>query len=82
MLSITSAELPPGWDTPSLVPATMELGRQWLETVSSPALRVPSVLLPPGLGWNIILNPRHPALNLALIEVLPLQIDKRLEYPA
>jgi RES domain-containing protein len=78
LLTITSAELPSGWDTPSIAPATIELGRQWLETVPSPALRVPSVMLPPGLGWNIILNPRHPALNLALIEVLPLQIDHRL----
>jgi hypothetical protein len=56
----------------------MEFGRQWLEAVVFPALRVPSVLLPPGLGWNIVLNPRHSALNLTLIDVLPLQIDHRL----
>ena len=78
MLTVTSAELPSGWDTPSVAPATMEFGRQWLETASTPLLRVPSVLLPPGLGWNIILNPRHPALHPVIIELLPLQIDHRL----
>jgi len=78
MLTITSAELPPGWDTPSVATATMKIGRQWLESADFPALRTPSVLLPPGLGWNIILNPRHPSLRLALIEIIPLRIDNRL----
>ena len=78
MTTITAAELPLGWDTPSVAPATMELGRHWLEAALFPALRVPSVLLPPDLGWNIVLNPRHPDLKLTLIETRLLQIDNRL----
>ena len=30
MTTITAVDLPPGWDTPSVAPATMELGRRWL----------------------------------------------------
>lgn len=78
VMTLSSADLPAGWDRPSVIPATVAVGRHWLEAAEFPAIRVPSVLLPPGLGWNIVLNPRHPGLNLAVVEVLPLRIDNRL----
>ena len=59
---------------------TVNIGRQWLEEAVYLALRVPTVLLPPGFGWNIALNPRHPELNITLLDILPLPLDCRLLY--
>lgn len=59
---IDPADLPDGWQQ---IPfrrslATQQLGDAWLAGRQSPALRVPSSALPPGMGWNVLLNPAHP----------------------
>ena len=60
--SPSQAELPPGWNTRPEDMSTVEFGRKWLERRDASVLKVPSVLLPYGKGWNFILNPLHPEL--------------------
>lgn len=60
--NIDPADLPLGWQH---IPfrhsiATQDLGNAWLEDRKSLALKVPSAALPPGMGWNYLLNLSHP----------------------
>lgn len=81
--------LPPGFAIESLDPATLpkdwthrpdvsaEFGMTWLTALRSPALRVPSAILP--ATWNVLLNPAHPAIGgLRVVRKLPLEWDRRL----
>jgi RES domain-containing protein len=59
---IAPASLPDGWQKIPYLrsEATRQLGDAWLASRQSPALRVPSSALPPGMGWNVLLNLAHP----------------------
>jgi RES domain-containing protein len=60
--SVIPVDLPEGWEQiPNIhSEATQKLGNAWLSSRKSLALRVPSATLPPGTGWNVLLNPGHP----------------------
>lgn len=68
-------ELEPGWQEDESV--TRALGDAWLQSVESPALRVPSAVVPH--GWNVLLNPLHSALrDLEPAHIEPYVADPRL----
>jgi RES domain-containing protein len=75
---ITKENLPANWDARPPIPATAMLGEKWLRESSFIALRVPSVMLPYGKAWNLVLNPRHPKFAEAYVtEIVSLPVDPR-----
>lgn len=53
------------------------LGDEWLASVRTPLLRIPSVLIP--FSRNILLNPRHPdAAGASVAAIHPCAFDRRL----
>jgi RES domain-containing protein len=54
-----------------------QIGDEWLQHNGSPALRVPSVLVP--RQWNLLLNPDHPLFPaIQVIDQAPFAFDLRL----
>jgi RES domain-containing protein len=54
-----------------------QIGDLWLAAASSPAMRVPSAVVP--LEWNYLLNPAHPDFPSLIIEPpQPFSFDPRL----
>lgn len=51
-------ELPPGWDAEAPEAPTVDIGQQWLESLASALLVVPSAVVPESAV--ILLNPAHP----------------------
>ena len=49
--------LPDGWAMPCLHPLTQDIGDQWLASLESAVLRVPSAVVVD--EWNYVLNPAH-----------------------
>jgi RES domain-containing protein len=79
ILELTKEELPANWNARPPIAATAVIGREWLIARNSVALRVPSVMLPYGKAWNLLLNPLHPDFSvLRIAEILPLPVDPRL----
>lgn len=84
---IDAAGLPGGWEQiPNIYSeATQKLGNDWLSGRQSLALRVPSAALPPGGGWNLLLNPGHPGYPAAFpaerISVTPFSLAYYLGFP-
>lgn len=69
------AGLPADWRTN--IEATREVGDAWLASGETPALRVPSALVPH--SFNLLLNPAHAALDgLAPVIDEAIQLDPRL----
>jgi RES domain-containing protein len=71
-------------DTPNMVYTANEesvaLGNAWLKSGESPALRVPSVLVPH--AWNILWNPQHADASQADIRSIEAFVfDPRLWHP-
>lgn len=68
--SVDLAVLPSGWEKRLAKDsiATMNAGREWLKN-GGVALRVPSVVLPPGAGWNLLVNRAHPDFSPSLIKL-------------
>ncbi|QBG48805.1 RES domain-containing protein [Verrucomicrobia bacterium S94] len=75
--AIDTAALPPDWNSPLPHPATLLSGNNWLRNQSSPALRVPSAIVP--IESNILLNPVHPDFqSLEIGEPVDLPVDPRV----
>lgn len=55
---VDTRDLPADWATPGLHPATRAIGDQWLDSLASAVLRVPSAVVPGEV--NYIVNPAHP----------------------
>jgi len=76
-------QLPDGWNRPSRVQGTADLGDAWLARREALALRVPSAVIPLPLQTiehNYLINPLHPGWNERKIgQVLPLPFDNRLK---
>ena len=76
---VGSDNLPRGWDEMVINPAAAQAwGDLWLEVGETPAVRVPSVVVP--LEWNFLLNPDHdnfPGIQLGRIQPHP--IDHRIK---
>jgi len=57
-------DLPEQWDVYPYSTATQQLGAQWLVSGKQLALQVPSAAVPGGLERCVVINSRHPAINL------------------
>jgi RES domain-containing protein len=76
---ITEESLQANWNARPPIPATAMPGEQWLRERSFVGLRVPSVMLPYGKAWNLILNPQHPEFSeICVTEIISLALDPRL----
>lgn len=72
-------DLPDNWNAKPSTMITMSIGREWLTKGATAALRVPSVMLPFGKAWNLVLNPLHPQhIELGITEVISISVDPRL----
>lgn len=75
--TIDTAALPSDWNTPLPQPATLLTGNNWLRNQASPALQVPSAIVP--IESNILLNPAHPDFqSLEIGEPIALPVDPRV----
>ena len=72
------ALLPTGWSDDPEQGTTRTLGDGWLREARSLALAVPSAVIPEEL--NVLLNPRHPAAETALVATFtrPFTFDPRI----
>jgi RES domain-containing protein len=71
--------LPADWNSRPSSSGSERIGREWLLKSAAAALRVPSVMLPLGKAWNLVVNPMHPQhAQLVVAEIVPLEIDPRL----
>ncbi len=77
--TITEERLLADWNSLPPSASTVELGKKWLLDGLAAALRVPSVMLPYGKAWNLVLNPEHSEyVGVRVVEVVPLPVDPRL----
>jgi RES domain-containing protein len=71
------ARLPRAWRSEPPTASTMRIGTAWLRAGGSPALRVPSAIIP--AESNLLLNPLHPDFHkLRLGRARPFEFDARL----
>ncbi|MHB8585004.1 MAG: RES family NAD+ phosphorylase [Thermoplasmatota archaeon] len=56
--SLEPERWPANWDSAVPLRLTQDIGDAWLRSRASLAMRVPSALVP---GWNVLINPEHPA---------------------
>ncbi len=72
-------QLPSDWMDSPYGHGGRHFGDSWLAEKKSLAVRVPSVMLPVGEGWNYLINPAHPEIHPANIsERAPFTFDARL----
>lgn len=75
--AVAEGDLPPGFPAAESIPASQRLGDAWVESRSSPLLRVPSAVVP--VEHNYLFNPAHPdAQAVEIGEAQPFSFDKRL----
>jgi RES domain-containing protein len=75
--TLKSNELPEGWDALPYNSVSQEFGYQWLESKTSVALRVPSIVIPQ--EYNLILNPDHKDFSkLKIGDPIPIPLDRRI----
>ncbi len=67
--TIEVQSLPKNWTRLDYAEHTLELGRQWLESKKTLAMKVPSAVN--SFEKNILLNPRHP--NFGQVEILGIE---------
>lgn len=70
--TLSRFHLPDGWDARPETASSQVAGDEWLESLVTPVLAVPSVIVPPELSYdplylNYVLNPQHPEFP-ALVE--------------
>ena len=53
-------ELPADWSAIPPSNTTRDLGTEWARKRATLALKVPTVVLPPGVECNVLVNPLHP----------------------
>lgn len=77
-LTIDDADLPSNWQENPAPTDTAEIGDQWLKSLASPILSVPSTIVP--RERNYLLNIQHPDANLIVQSAtrLDFQFDLRL----
>jgi RES domain-containing protein len=81
ILTLPLEQLPQDWMRSPYGQDARNFGDTWIEGKRSLAMRVPSVILPLGHGWNFLLNPLHADFgSVTISEDCPFAIDSRL-YP-
>lgn len=68
--------LPDDWNSPDDAPGCRAAGDEWVRSMHSALLLVPSVIVPK--EYNILLNPSHPDSTRLTINTEPFPIDPRL----
>ena len=78
LLELDSDSLPDDWDADPAPLATAQIGDEWLTSLASTALYVPSTIVP--MENNILLNPAHPQYSetLASVKEINFRADSRL----
>lgn len=75
--AISPESLPPDWNAVPLEPPAQRFGDDWLSSLGSLGLRVPSVHS--RTDFNVLLNPAHPDFHRArVLERHPYSLDPRL----
>ena len=75
--TINITTLPVGWNQPETIGDTQILGDQWVRSLSSVLLEVPSVVIP--TESNFLVNPGHPEFSkIAIGARFVLKLDPRL----
>lgn len=75
---LSPAELPEGWDAGEPGKETRDIGTEWVNSLASAELAVPSAVIP--REWNYLLNPAHPAfIAFEFSEPEPFYFDNRLD---
>lgn len=75
--TIDIASFPKDWNSPVPQRATLLAGNHWIRSQSSPALQVPSAIVP--VESNFLLNPAHPDFQaLEIGDPMDLPLDPRV----
>jgi len=78
LITLSSGDLPSGWNSAEPVTATAELGTAWAQRLESAVLVVPSAVIPQ--EQNYVLNPRHAEFSkLRFLRSEPFYFDDRLQ---
>jgi RES domain-containing protein len=76
--SIPKSELPKGWNNLPIEPASITVGKRWLDEKKFPVLEVPSTIVP--IESNFVINPLHPVFSSFEVgQRQEIQIDSRIE---
>jgi len=79
ILELPEKELPTDWKAFPHKLSTVRIGQKWIVESKAAVLKVPSVMVPYGLGWNHLLNPLHSELHDRMSATLQdWEIDKRI----
>jgi len=79
IIELPEKELPPDWKAFPYRLSTVRIGQRWIVEGKAAVLKVPSVMVPYGLGWNLLLNPLHPELHSKMLATMQdWEIDKRI----
>jgi RES domain-containing protein len=79
IVEMAPAQLPPDWKQFPHPASTKNYGGAWIQSQSSLAIKVPSVVAP---GSNILINPLHPRFADVIIEApIADAFDERLGEP-
>lgn len=70
---LDAAKLPAAWSAIPAGRASVKIGSEWLSSLRSPILLVPSVIVPE--EWASLINPRHPE-----AAVIGARVVRRFEY--
>ena len=73
---IDIAKLPPAWAAIPAGRASVKAGSNWLSSLTSPVLMVPSVIVPQ--EWGSLINPKHPEASRITAKVVRLFEYNRL----
>ena len=73
---IEPSQLPDNWQDTSSYPLLQEMGRDWLTSLRTPILKVPSSIVP--VEYNYLLNPQHPELKVVLEPPIKFKFDRRM----
>ncbi len=70
--------LPKDWRKSPPPKKLAEIGKKWLDSKSSLALRVPAALFPEGPDSNIVVNPLHPDFpEMSTLKIEDFEFDQR-----
>jgi RES domain-containing protein len=73
---VKSERLPNNWQETSAYPELQKIGREWLTSLRTPILKVPSSIVP--VEYNYLLNPQHQDLEVILEPPIEFRFDRRM----
>ncbi len=76
--TLDSRSLPANWRGLADLSPCQRIGDEWLSSLRTALLRVPSVIIPE--EWNVVINPLHPDFKkIKVKEVQPFMFDPRVK---